>query len=415
MRRAFIATLCVMLLTGLSSCVKDVIMDAKEKPQVAVACILTDDPEQTMLLSFTKGASLSEAPPLTEAVVTLFDGEEEVGKFNHKQANEWTLSYSAVPLHHYRIEVQVPGYDLIWAEQTMPEPVKLYSGICNRFHPYLWPWAGWVTYYGPEGTIGNSWPEEEDFPECESLYYLRGSENSSPFWICGVNYDNNTGNREIASEICVDENRLIQVDDFNLTGNFYDSPVKDVPIPYQLWANQAGVTDDIIKSFQTAHLLKLYPDLVGSPIHDRYLRFNAFKNPKYEITFYISGNFTGEYYVPEIDPEENWYYTDYFHPTEVEDGLDRWGELLDDSGNKGFILCTTTSDDYDKYLIESYRHMQIKASTDLSTIYLRDNIFTNIHGGIGIFGAAVIRRYPWLATYTYSDTGLKGGYGGLSF
>lgn len=37
-----IATAVLLLLQ--TSCVKDVVMDAKEKPQVAVVCVLTDDP-----------------------------------------------------------------------------------------------------------------------------------------------------------------------------------------------------------------------------------------------------------------------------------------------------------------------------------------------------------------------------------
>ena len=51
------AILFILMLT-LSSCIRDVIMDAKEKPQVVVVCVLSDDPVQTLQLSFTKGASL---------------------------------------------------------------------------------------------------------------------------------------------------------------------------------------------------------------------------------------------------------------------------------------------------------------------------------------------------------------------
>ena len=51
-------------------------MDAKEKPQVVVSCIISDDPVQTLKLSFTKGASLSEAPLLTEAIATLYEVQE---------------------------------------------------------------------------------------------------------------------------------------------------------------------------------------------------------------------------------------------------------------------------------------------------------------------------------------------------
>ena len=52
-----------------TSCVRDVAMDAKEDPEVAVACVLTDEPIQTLRLSYTMGASLAEAPDLPEATI----------------------------------------------------------------------------------------------------------------------------------------------------------------------------------------------------------------------------------------------------------------------------------------------------------------------------------------------------------
>ena len=55
------------------SCVKDIIMDAQEKPQVAVVCIMTDNPVQEMSLFLTKGASVKEPVPVTEAEAVLTD------------------------------------------------------------------------------------------------------------------------------------------------------------------------------------------------------------------------------------------------------------------------------------------------------------------------------------------------------
>ncbi|MBR4794610.1 MAG: hypothetical protein IK038_13345, partial [Bacteroidaceae bacterium] len=50
----------------LASCVKDVILDAMDEPQVVVDCILTDGSVQTLRLLYTKGASRAEAPDLPE-------------------------------------------------------------------------------------------------------------------------------------------------------------------------------------------------------------------------------------------------------------------------------------------------------------------------------------------------------------
>ena len=135
---------------GLSSCVRDVIMDAKEKPKVVVSCILSNDPVQRLNLSFTKGASLSEAPPLTEAVATLYDLSlhnemEAVGNFQRQSDGEWTLDYEAVPGHEYRLEVNVPGYEMIHAEQQMPsDTADVGIGYFSNIRPYVAPWSGWI-------------------------------------------------------------------------------------------------------------------------------------------------------------------------------------------------------------------------------------------------------------------------------
>ena len=104
------------------SCVRDVILDAGENPQVVVECIMSNDTIQKLYLNFTKGSSRQEAEPLTEAIATLIDltDEKSIGEFKKSTGNLWTLDYSPVSDHHYRIEVQVPGYDMIWAEETMP-------------------------------------------------------------------------------------------------------------------------------------------------------------------------------------------------------------------------------------------------------------------------------------------------------
>lgn len=384
-------------LAGLCSCVKDIILDAKEKPHVVVVCILTDDPEQLLRLSFTKGASLKEAPLLTEATAVLFEGDVKIGEFQHKEGNEWTLSYSAVPGHSYRLEVEVPGYDKIWAEQTMPEHVSFYCNFYNRYDDVVWPWSD--DGYG----VTPQWPEDEEYPPYETLYYL--PHTAFPVWLCGMNYNPETEQWEVASEIGT--NAHIPVDRFNLTGNEYVPPSLDIPNPYRMNPGYDRIRH-IAEQFQNAHLLELYPDIAGEPLHDGFLRFGPFEIPDSSVnsSFFISGSFSGEYYDIKVEPGSDWYFTFYYHLA-GQDGLDRFGERMINIGCKGYILCTVPSADYDRFLVESYHYRQIWKSTDLTTIYLRDNVPSNIRGsGIGLFGAAVRRIYPWTPTYTYADAGL---------
>ena len=116
---------CVLLAMAslLTSCVKEVTLDADEKPAVVVECVLKNSDVQELRLNFTKGASKDESEPPTDAVATLIDltFKKEVGQFVRKEGDLWTLDYTPTPYHEYRLEVQVSGYELIYAEDTMPE------------------------------------------------------------------------------------------------------------------------------------------------------------------------------------------------------------------------------------------------------------------------------------------------------
>ena len=111
------------LLLANSSCVKDIYLDAGEKPKVVVECVLTEDPVQELYLSYTKGVSQKEAEPLLEAEARLIDLEtdEYSDLFSYDGEGKWTLEYAAIPGHTYRLEVKFPNRDLIMAETNMPE------------------------------------------------------------------------------------------------------------------------------------------------------------------------------------------------------------------------------------------------------------------------------------------------------
>lgn len=366
---------------ALSSCVRDVIMDAKEKPQVVVVCVLSDDPVQTLQLSLTKGASLAEVPELTEAVATLYDEGKVVGEFKRESDGKWRLDHAAVPGHTYRIEVQVPGYYLIHAEQQMPsEPAPIKSMTYTHFEEYIEPWSGWASgppsgVIPPEWMPDRTWPEDEPYPMYETFYVL--FDNSSPLWITAMNYNQESCSPEIADRICTDA--VTGLD--NTAGQEIYVPLQmDVPNPYKLQERDPGFKFE--ESFYSAHQMELYPVLTGKPLYKSFIRLPENKAQ----SFWISGNFTGDY---------------------CAEGVGEWGYADENEADeKGYIFCVTPSTDYDKYLQEAYYFMEIQQSSDLSSIYLRDNIYSNIVGGLGIFGAQINRKYPWAATYTYVDSGV---------
>ena len=117
-----------VFLLFLTACVRDTDLTVKDAPMIVVECILSDDPVQTLTLSQTKIKSASTYEPVPEAEARLIDLTENktVGQFSQKAEGEWTMDYAGVPGHLYRLEVQVPGRELIYAEDTMPsEPSEI--------------------------------------------------------------------------------------------------------------------------------------------------------------------------------------------------------------------------------------------------------------------------------------------------
>lgn len=324
----------VFMYLALTGCVRDVVLDAREKPRVVVECVLTESSPQELRLSFTKGASLAAAPELTEATARLTDLTDDypAGEFRRGEDGTWVLDYAAVPRHSYRLEVEVPGYDLVWAEQTMPEGCKIY---CSSHAPYL---------------IDDSIPDKYKNLVGTEYHYKTLSYNT---WIYGMNYDERTGAFQVADEICTDNEF---VDNFNLTGGTYIPETSD--------------TDYYGRELPS----ELYPYLSGASLHRKYLRIKKNDSNK---DFLISGYFDGPYY----------YYLKWpYGPREPYE-------------DEGYLVFLSVSDDYDRYLREAVVKVSEAGLSDITMIFSRENIFTNINGGVGIFGAQIKKTGQWMRAF----------------
>ena len=330
------ATLFIVLLlcsAALCSCVRDVTLDAMDKPTVAVECVLTNSSPQTLRLAFTKGASQTEASPLVSAKASLIDLSEgqSIGVFQRGEDGIWTLDYAAVPEHNYRLEINVPDYELIWAEQTMPALAGLESqlrrsDLDNQHSPY------------------------KHF--CGTVFITWSIPNYT--WIYGMNYNEETKSFEIADEICTDYE---YVDNFNLTGEVYTPETSDTDYSgFECYA-------------------ELYPPLAGKSIHRRFLRLQKNDNAE-EKVFVISGNFQGPYY------------------------SFLGGHQREQSETEGYVESISVTDDYDRYLRDAIAYQLKQESSDLSSIYQRENIYTNINGGVGIFGAQIKTKLQWMRAFS---------------
>lgn len=355
-------------MTILTSCVREVALDAGERPQVVVECILTNDETQELRLNFTKGASKAEAEPLNEAVATLTDLTEGkiVGEFVRSTGDLWTLGYSSVPDHGYRIEIQVPGYDLIFAEDTMPQLPEITER--HRGEPKVEidqdnPWSSTPILVQYDGYMALTEEEREEgaveyltekygYHELwGSYYYIKSAPDA--FLIYGMNYNEATGQHEMAGSICTDHP---SAESFNLTGDIYQP--------------------EIYVLEETRHFV-LHHKLQGASLYDKFLCIPAGAE-KVEKYFILSGSFTGKWY-------------------DVNNSIEEDREPYED---EGYLVLMAISDNYRHYLREACHFIDIKESTDMSAIYLRDNIYSNIKGGAGIFAASVSDELQWANRYT---------------
>lgn len=328
----------IQFLIALQSCTMAVSLDSMEKRQIAVECVLTNGPMQKLHLCLAKGASDSAHKSISEAEAVLTDLTDGIviGSFRHEEDGNWTLVYSAIPGHRYRLDINVPGRDPICSEQSMPSidiTAEYYLGMFGDSNLYEYRSSPHIVY------------RLNTFPEYTWIYALR--------------YDENIGTRVIAEEICTD---FPYVDNFNLTGETYSPEI---------------ILQDL---YGIPQYMTLAPELIGTNLHNKYLRIG--KQDTIDRNWLIlSGNFSGDF---PIRFKEN-----------------KWG-LLDNRGRvsileekQGCVVFAGVSADYDRYLRESIFYQQLQESSDLSSIYIRDNIFTNIHGGIGIFGAKVEEKMVW--------------------
>lgn len=321
----------------LTSCVKDVVLDAKEAPFLVVYCVLKNNPVQELKLSYTKSATMDEAPRVIEATAVLTDLTEgrEAGRFVQVADSLWRLEYSAIPTHSYRLEVTVPGREPVWAEQTMPaEPSVEYVDV-NSLTPQDVSWLGHLG--------------EEDIIPWEGYTFYQGR----PLSKRGFFYRfSSAGNIWVYANLFVAEQFIPYC---NLCTDY--PYVDDISMTGKVWG---GVNLDS-KEPNGAQMIAFHVSYLSDvPLYRDFLRFQM-------KDIWSQSYFTVDYSINANDHSEA-----VLH-----------------------LYFAALSDDYDHYLLDACQQYYAEQSDDLSSIYLRDNLHGNIHGGVGIVGAVTEVEMPY--------------------
>lgn len=303
---------------------------------VVVDCLLSNEPTQTLKLTFCKGASKSKYQKVSEAEVKLIDNDTHREYIFKKESDGiWKLDYAALIGHRYSLEINVPGYDTITSEsQTLcPLYFKALREDCLgsiRFQAHYHRYD-----YSP-------------------LHYtFQRNIESYTLFICGKYYDKSAGKMMTESLICTD----YPTTDDNTTESKYD--------------------------------LDIYPELIGYPLHKEYLSIYvpALENPSNpeaveNYFLYIGGPFKGEYH--------------YSFDTADEHHVLNAGILENPDPTESYIEVTRLNKETETFYFSTLKdYLNIRESSDLSAAYLRDNIYTNIKGAVGYFGCKTVKKLMW--------------------
>lgn len=351
--------LLIALLPIVSACVEQVDLVVGDR-QVVVDCILSEDAQQTLYLSLTDGKTGISPEALDDAMATLIDLTESqpAGTFVRGLEGIWTLDYAALPEHSYRLEVEVPGYGTVRAEDTMP-PVVDVSYVRDHFDLLnVSDTAYFYHYFDVLDPFTNLYHFE-----IRNVYYQSES-LPDHLLIQGFVYDEQTGGHQLSEMMCTDSPGVINN---NLNGDIYESDVIMQELPW---------SEGIIHVTKS----KLNAKLDGVSCHSRFLRIEKEAALQQEY-FTVSGDF-------HIGLGFG-----YFHSYNIWNYYDEV-QYVPQEKTHDYLLFTALSRDYARFLDESSLLVRRSESNLLSDLYIREAPFSNIEGGVGIFGATTKQNLP---------------------
>ena len=354
--RLFILYITLLVLGG---CVKDTALDAGQGRKVIVEFVLTEDSVQHLYLSLTGVPGEETAPPVQEAEIKLIDvtrskelgSNVEFSRFVRGSDIQWTLEYAGIPGHEYRLEVKVDGYDVVWAEQKMPDRFEMVVTAIGHVDISKYRYAG----YG-------------------AFYYV---DNIPDFLIVqGMKRDKETGEYTQVEELCTD---YPGVEEMNSNGRFYDgNPIWDGTWKY------------------------MFPNLIGKELHNGFLFLNRVNEEHSGLDRLYAFSREFDYSTGKEDLSARGFCVSgsfYTHRAYYDSNYN----LID---YDEYLIFSSLSPDYGRFVKDAYQLKKVHGSGVLSSIYLRDNIHSNIQGGLGIFGAKVSDIQAFNGNYQSEESDL---------
>lgn len=357
--------LCFLLTPLFSSCIESIVFDDGQMRKPVVHCVLVNDSIQTMRLFWSKKVGERECLPLVDVnafILKLGDSGQVVDTscvFQHYDGDVWKAKMFPLNRQKYQLVVACHKGDTLTATTTMPDRYSFLiteKGIPSWLHNESVSWS--YSYKIVALRPGTPFATLKD-PVETSYVWMQGCTEyghripgtyTSLKW-----YDD--PNSTFADHITTDH---LYVDDFNVTGK----TVSDLKYLYNL---------DIYPE-QDNWRLVLCPDL---PLHKEVVRI------VHPVGY--SNGLTGE----ELKNSPYFSKFDFTLTVELDETKVRGGQSYDP------VVASFVSYEYDRYLKDVYtRHFN--DDNFIMSLYDTDNIYSNISGGCGIFGAKYVHPEKWI-------------------
>lgn len=339
----------------LSSCVEPIVMDPLEEMPVVVTCVLTREHQAQYLdLYYAKRPSEEKATPITDATVVVKD--KDLSHFFTWNGERWQCNFLPTFGAKYSLEVRLADGTTLTSSTTYPSDYKLVgcmyeSGADVQPLPYgKIPFvAFYFAKYYKESRLVDSYTVGHD---TYTFYDTR--EGYKPYmgelyaWIMA------------GKRLCTDH---IGADGFNMrTGSWKD---------LEPWPN-----------YNYEHLSEDYVNYCsGLPLYQDFLRIHQPDGFKSVTPEGLIGPQTYTYWDTQADVDPN---SIFVLASDASDG-----EREEEYNYATFDIYRVffVSPEYDQYL-RNMASVKVLRAGELAELYSTTPIYTNIEGGLGLFGAS---------------------------
>lgn len=114
-------TILSLLSICVAGCVDDIESDEFNRKEIVINCLLTDDSIQHLTLTYSNNLGNTTYDEVSNATVSLYDTYGLVGTFTKSSYAEWQLKYTPWYGEKYKLVIEVPGKENVYAETTFPK------------------------------------------------------------------------------------------------------------------------------------------------------------------------------------------------------------------------------------------------------------------------------------------------------